>query len=114
MILLLKRKPAVLPAGFLVGRDARYLLCIAVCLHVQERLRPYEQSLGEGVLVLVERSGGLVVGDVAYSQVLEQGVECFSDVAECDCAVMRVLLADQHVAVEAAHLRNGEDSDASE
>ena len=70
--------------------------------------------LCEGVLARVEHAFRLVEGDVGDAEVLEDGEDRFAEVAEGDGAVMREVLLDEDVAVEAAHLRNGEDADAAE
>jgi len=56
----------------------------------------------------------LVEGDVFDAQVLEDGEEDFPNVSKGDGAVMRILLGDEDVAVEAAHFGDGKDADAAE
>ena len=73
-------------------------------------------SLREGVLGRVQHARRLVEVDLGklHADVLEDLIEGLSVMAEGHRAVMRVVLLDQHVAVEASHLRNGEDADAAE
>lgn len=68
----------------------------------------------KGIFVGIEHAFWLVEGDVFNAQVLEDGEEDFSDVGKGDGAVMRILLGDEDVAVEAAHFGDGKDADAAE
>ncbi len=58
----------------------------------------------------------LVVSDFVYcyTDVLEYFVELLAKVAECNGTVVREVLFDEYVAVEAAHFRDCKDTDATE
>ena len=48
------------------------------------------------------------------SDVLKYLEQCLSEMSESNCAVVREVLLDQYMTVEASHLRNSEHTDASE
>ncbi len=58
----------------------------------------------------------LVITDLinSDSDVLEHLIELLSEVTECDGTVVREVLFDEHVAVEASHFRDCEDTDSTE
>ena len=73
-------------------------------------------GLCEGILGGVHHALGLVEVDVFYrnADVLEHFIQSLAIVAECNCAVMRIVLLDQHVSVETSHFRNSEYANAAE
>ena len=66
------------------------------------------------ILCWIRQGLRLVVGDVLDAEILEHLEECLADVREGNCTVVRIALLDEHVAIEAAHLRNSEDTDTTE
>ena len=56
----------------------------------------------------------LVVGDVLDAEILEHLEESLADVREGNGSVVRIALLDEDVTIEAAHLRNSEDTDTTE
>ena len=70
--------------------------------------------LCKGILVLVQHTLGLVEGDVLYTQIVEDGVQSLTHMAKGHSAMVGIPLADEHMAVETAHLGDGEDADAAE
>ncbi len=58
--------------------------------------------------------GTAIEADIGHTEVLEDLKEGLTAVIEGHGAVMGIALLDQHVTVEAAHLRNGKDTDAAE
>ena len=77
-------------------------------------LFPYYFSLCERILRGVREGLRLVVGNIAHAEELEDLEQELAVVAEGDRTVVRVALLDEHMTVEAAHLRDGEDADAAE
>ena len=69
-------------------------------------------SLRKGVLGLVKHALGLVEADVLHAQQLEQLEQRLAVMAEGHRPVVGIALLDEHMAVEAAHLRDGEHADA--
>ena len=76
--------------------------------------RGNDMELRKGVLCRVKSSSRLVIGDVFDSKVLEDCPQGFSYVAKGNGSVVRILLAYQYVAVEAAHFRDAEHADSAE
>ena len=71
-------------------------------------------NLSEGILGGIVQGLGLVVGDVGNAKVLEYLEQRLAAVGEGHGAVVGIPLLDQHMAVEPAHLGDGEDADAAE
>ena len=71
-------------------------------------------ALREGILRGIGQRSRLIVSDVLHAQELEHLEQRRAHMVEGDRAVMRVALAHQHVAVEAAHFGDGEHADAAE
>ena len=69
---------------------------------------------GERVFCGIRERFRLIIGDIAHAEELEHLEQELAVVAEGHRAVVRIALLDKHVAVEAAHLRDGEDADAAE
>ena len=74
------------------------------------------QDLCPRILCRVTYALRLIVSDAVYinTQHLEYFEHFFSEVSECYGAVMRIVALYQNVTVESAHLRNCEDTNASE
>ena len=66
------------------------------------------------IFILVQGSFRLVVCNVSNVEVLEDCVQCLSNVTECNCTVVWIVLADQNVAVEAAHFWDCKYTDTTE
>lgn len=62
----------------------------------------------------IRQALGLVVGNVRNAEELEHFKQRLAIVTEGNGTVVRVALLNQDMAVETAHLRNGEDGDAAE
>ena len=71
-------------------------------------------NLGERILVFVEHTLRLVERNVFYAEVIEDGVQCLAHMGERHRTMMRITLGQQHMAIETAHLRDGEHTDAAE
>ena len=58
----------------------------------------------------------MVVSDLirCYADVFEYFKQCFSIVSECNGSVMWIAFFDQLMTIESSHLRNREDTDATE
>ena len=67
-----------------------------------------------GVLRGVGQALGLVVGNIRHAEVLEHLEQGLAAVGEGHGAVVGIALLDEDMAVEPAHLRNGEHADAAE
>ena len=67
----------------------------------------------ERILRCVREAGRLVICYIAYTKVLEHIKESAAVVAECNCAMMRIMLLDEDMTVEAAHFLDGENADAA-
>ena len=72
-----------------------------------------KKRLAEGIFRWIRQGFRLIVGKVFNAQKAEQREKRLAAVRESDCTVMRILLLNQHMTVEAVHLRNGEDADAA-
>ena len=70
--------------------------------------------LSEWVLGRIWQRLRLVVGNVLDAEVAEGLEERLSYVVEGYCAVVRIVLLEEHVAVESSHLRDSEEADAAE
>lgn len=68
----------------------------------------------KGVLGRIGQGCGLIVGDISYAEVLKDLEKSLTIVTEGNCTVMRVLLFDEHMAVEAIHLGDCKDTDGTE
>lgn len=68
----------------------------------------------ERVLGRIGQGLRLVVADVLDAEVLEDLKQRLAVVTERHCAVVREVLLDEHMAVEAAHFRDGEYADGTE
>ena len=69
--------------------------------------------LAPGIFGCVGKALGLVVSDILNTQVLKDLVESLAVMTEGHGTVVGIALLDQHMAVEAAHLGDGEDADAA-
>ena len=56
----------------------------------------------------------MVVLHILDAQVAEHLVKGLADMGEGHGAVVRIVLLDEYMTIEAAHLRNSEDADAAE
>ena len=74
------------------------------------------KRLCERILVLVQNALRLIVADLAriYTDVLQCIVQILAVVAEHNRTVVRIVLANQDVAIEAAHLLDAEYTDSAE
>ena len=68
----------------------------------------------ERILGRILVAGRAVIADLFYSEIFEDLNECLAEVTERDGTVVREAVLNQHVTVEASHLRNREDTDATE
>ena len=91
----------------------RTLLRRLCSLHDREDPGSADRS-GERVFRRVRERFRLIIGDIAHAEELEDLEQKLAVVAEGDRTVVRVALLNEDVAVEAAHLRDGEDADAAE
>ena len=71
-------------------------------------------SSGERVFCGIREGLGLIIGDVAHAEELEDLEQALAVMSEGHRAVVRIALLDEDMTVEAAHLRDGEDADAAE
>ena len=71
-------------------------------------------SSGERVFCGIREGFRLIIGNIAHAEELEDLEQELAIVAEGHRAVVRIALLDEDMAVEAAHLRDGEDADAAE
>ena len=69
---------------------------------------------GKGIFRGIGQGGGPVIGDVPHAQQAEGLKERAAVVPEGHRAVVGIALLQQHMSVEASHLRDGEDADAAE
>ena len=88
-------------------------MCYAPLITIQPASRT-GLDLFKRVLRWIRKALGLVVCDILDAQVSEHIKEHSAHVCECHSAVMRIVLLDKHVAIEASHLGNGEYTDTSE
>ena len=91
------------------GQVRRFL-----CLWVRWKGKARNRGSAPGVLGGVGQALGLVVGDVGDAEIFEDLEEGLAAVGEGHGAVVGVALLDEHMAVEAAHLGDGKDTDAAE
>lgn len=56
----------------------------------------------------------MVIGDIPNSQIAEQGEQRLTLVSKGHGAMVWIVLFNQHMPIEAVHLRNGEDAYAAE
>ena len=70
-------------------------------------------NLLPGILGGIRQRLRLVVGNVLDSEILEHLEERLADMREGNSSVVRIALLDEYVTIEAAHLGDGEDSDAT-
>ena len=72
--------------------------------------------LSERILRWVWQALWLIVADfiVSHADVLENFVNGLSEVTECNCTVVRIILLNQYVTVEAAHFLDCEYTDSTE
>ena len=73
-------------------------------LSAERILRRVRQRLRLVVIQILNRN----------SDVLKYLIKCLSEMSESNCAVMREVLLDQNMTVEASHLRNSKHTDTSE
>ena len=71
-------------------------------------------SSGEGILARIQHACGMIVVDILHAQQLHRLKQHFADFAESDCAMVRIILFYQYVAVETTHLVDSEDTDTTE
>ena len=72
-----------------------------------------EQS-GERIFRGIADAFRLVVGNIFNAELAQEIEDGFAEVAEGHGTVMREALFNEHMAIEAAHFRDGEDADAAE
>lgn len=79
-------------------------------------LNSAQKPLCERILRRIRQALRLVIADLAHihTDVLEYFKQRFAKMAERNCTVMRVILLNQYMTVESAHLRNGEYTDTTE
>ena len=70
--------------------------------------------LFERILCRIGQALWLVVSHILNAHVLQEVEEMLAYMREGDGTVVRIVLLDEHVTIEAAHLRNSEDTDATE
>lgn len=68
----------------------------------------------KGILGGIGQALGLIIGDVGDTEVFQHLKQGLAAVSEGHRAVVGIALLDEHVAVEAAHLGDGKDTDAAE
>ena len=65
------------------------------------------------IFVRIQHGFRLIEGNVLHTQIRENRMQGFAEMSEGHGAMMRILLFNEHVTVEAPHLRNSENTDAA-
>lgn len=68
----------------------------------------------KGIFPVVEYALGVVIGDIGNAEILKYREKDLSPMAKGNRSVMGEMFSQEHIAVEAFHLRNGKDTDAPE
>ena len=73
-----------------------------------------QSILSVRILAIVQHTCGAVELKVFNAEILQRIEDSLAVVAECNCAVVRIVLLDKNVAVESAHLGDSEHAYSTE